>query len=227
MWQQFLFFWWIIKKTIFVADAFEKPSPELNATFLSRLFFTWFDPLIVKGFRKPLEKEDLYDLNPEDSIITLMPKWEKNWISKCSKNKGERTSVMIPLTKTFGWSFLEANLINVLYVVLTTVSYPFHALCNMPSTKHTLQFTPNVLSYLISFVTNDDETWKGYVYMILMVAVNMLKTLSQSQYFYKIMLIGMRIKSTLTTAIYEKGLKLSPSARKERTSKLLSAKVTV
>lgn len=45
----------------------DKPYPEQGASFLSRLLYTWFDPLAWKGYKTPLEQKDLWDMNPEDS----------------------------------------------------------------------------------------------------------------------------------------------------------------
>ena len=60
--------------------------------------------------------------------------------------------------------------------------------------------------------------WKGYFYMILLVVLNLIKTIMNSQYFYGLGLIGLRIRSALTSALFKKALILGPSARKELTS---------
>ena len=82
----------------------EYPSPEVNANFASRLMFTWFSTLMLKGWKKPLEpgnkiifefvqsivqqkqpsnqnifSDDLYDLKPSDSAKQINSIWEKNW----------------------------------------------------------------------------------------------------------------------------------------------------
>lgn len=66
----------------------EKPYPELGASFLSRLVYAWFDPLAWKGYRKPLEQNDLYDMNPEDSSKEIMPKFLKCWDRAVAKASG-------------------------------------------------------------------------------------------------------------------------------------------
>ena len=70
---------------------------------------------------------------------------------------------------------------------------------------------------LISFASNDEETWKGYLYVILLVGINVIKTLLTSQYFYKLQNISLRIRTVLASAIYNKSLLLSAASRKERT----------
>ena len=57
----------------------QKPCPEQSASFLSKIFFAWFDPLAWKGFRKPLETKDLWSMNPEDTASEVVPVFDKHW----------------------------------------------------------------------------------------------------------------------------------------------------
>ena len=50
--------------------------------------------------------------------------------------------------------------------------------------------------------------------MIVLVFVNLLKTITVSNYFYKAMTVGMRIRTGVASAIYQKSLKLSIQERK-------------
>ena len=49
------------------------------------------------------------------------------------------------------------------------------------------------------------------------VGLNVENTLLKSQYFYKTRLIGVRMRSALTSAVYRKALLLGASARKDLT----------
>ena len=80
-----------------------------------------------------------------------------------------------------------------------------------------LQVVPSVLGYLINFVTSDEEVWKGYFYMALLVLVNIVETILNSQYQYKMALVGLRMRSALTSALYRKALLLGPASRKNLT----------
>uniref|UniRef100_A0A667Y7B4 ATP-binding cassette, sub-family C (CFTR/MRP), member 2 n=1 Tax=Myripristis murdjan TaxID=586833 RepID=A0A667Y7B4_9TELE len=42
-------------------------NPELRAAFLSRITFNWFNSMVIKGYKRPLVQEDLWDLNEADS----------------------------------------------------------------------------------------------------------------------------------------------------------------
>lgn len=75
-------------KAFKLLDIFQKPYPELGASFLSRLLFAWFDPLAWKGYRNPLEQDDLWDMNPEDSSKEIMPIFMKHWEKSVAKAAG-------------------------------------------------------------------------------------------------------------------------------------------
>ena len=66
----------------------QKASPFLDASFPNRLFFTWLTPLIWKGYRKPVEQTDLFDLTEENTSEHVVHIWNQNWeksLDKASK----------------------------------------------------------------------------------------------------------------------------------------------
>ncbi|KAK6983579.1 multidrug resistance-associated protein 1, partial [Biomphalaria glabrata] len=55
------------------------PSPEVNASFPNQLSFGWLNSLIIRGYKKTLAEEDIYDLAPEDTCSVVIPPFEKAW----------------------------------------------------------------------------------------------------------------------------------------------------
>lgn len=70
---------------------------------------------------------------------------------------------------------------------------------------------------LINFITNKESMWKGYFYAILLFITALLQTIVLSQYFNRMFLVGLRMRTALIAAIYRKALRMSPAARKEST----------
>ena len=70
---------------------------------------------------------------------------------------------------------------------------------------------------LFRFVEGTEEVWKGYFYTVLIIIATITTTIINNQYAYKQWLIGLQVRTALTSAIYKKSLKLSNSARKEMT----------
>ena len=110
-------------------------SPEVNATFISKMFFAWFDGMIYKGWKKPLKAEDLYDLNPADSASTIIPRWEENWEQqrkRKSKNAKSPQEINLSIVPTIAWSFggtfAVASFIRFTNILLQLVS-PINSRC--------------------------------------------------------------------------------------------------
>lgn len=77
-----------------------------------------------------------------------------------------------------------------------------------------------VFSVLIDFVekkNEDREAWKGYFYAVLMLLTAMLQTLILSQYFHRMFIVGLRIRTALISAIFRKSLRMSNKSRKDTT----------
>lgn len=59
--------------------------------------------------------------------------------------------------------------------------------------------------------------WKGYFYASMLLLTATVQTLVLSQYFNRMFLVGLRIRTALIAAIYRKALRMSNAARKEST----------
>ncbi|XP_057325982.1 multidrug resistance-associated protein 1 isoform X4 [Microplitis mediator] len=205
----------------------ERPCPEQAASYPSRILFAWFDALAWKGFKKPLTTSDLWSMNPEDTAAEIVPKFNKYWtrnIQKCDKlccnycsqgtkasfrkasgqvdfdstRKRKVASVIIPLYKIFGPTLLFGGLLKLSQDIMTFIS-------------------PLVLGLLINFVSGKEEMWKGYFYSVLLLLTAISQTLVLSQYFNRMFIVGMRMRTALVAAIYRKALRMSNAARKEST----------
>ena len=138
-------------------------------------------------------------LNFERSV-GAKPKWDKNWLRSYEKAKAERKmcSVVPTLIRTYGPALAISGSLQLIYSVLQFAN-------------------PQIVNMLISFVTSDEPMWKGYFYMILICLVTFLNTLINSQSFFMLYKIGLRLKSAMISAIYRKSLRLSNTGRKEMT----------
>ncbi|XP_033169240.1 multidrug resistance-associated protein 1 isoform X19 [Drosophila mauritiana] len=208
----------------------ENEIPELSASFLSRITYQWFDKMALKGYRNPLEEKDLWDLRPQDSCSEVMPIFAHHWnqnVRKNYKNKarvepkaqfsngnvtfenphGEKNgrkkgmaSIMPPIYKSFGGVFLFGALMKLFTDTLTFAQ-------------------PQVLSLIISFVEAQEAEpeWKGILYAVLLFVLAAAQTFILGQYFHRMFIVGLRIRTALINAIYRKALRISNSTKKEST----------
>uniref|UniRef100_A0A7E4VNW5 ABC-type glutathione-S-conjugate transporter n=1 Tax=Panagrellus redivivus TaxID=6233 RepID=A0A7E4VNW5_PANRE len=58
---------------------YENICPESTASFISALFFTWFNPIVATGHKKALEPFDLFRLESDMMAAPLFDKWKERW----------------------------------------------------------------------------------------------------------------------------------------------------
>ena len=128
-------------------QADENDCPRKFASVPSRILYTWMDPLLMKGFRNPLTQSDLWNLNPEDRLTTTVPALE-------SKLDKDNISIIATLFKCHWQTFIFLTIFYISKTLLSLVN-------------------PQIIDMVISFVEEDQETWKGYLYMFLFGAVTL------------------------------------------------------
>ena len=138
---------WFADSQPLYADLLEQvddnPCPKKFASLPSRILFAWFDQLILKGWRNPLTQKDLWSLNSEDSLQEIVPPLEDKLF-----RRDEKASVLSTLFKTYWTKFL---ILTFFYLAKTLLQ-----LAN-----------PQIINLMISFVAENEEQWKGYLYMVL------------------------------------------------------------
>ncbi|CAJ0561383.1 unnamed protein product, partial [Mesorhabditis spiculigera] len=190
----------------------ENPSPERYSSYLNRQFMWWFNGISSRGFSKPLELHDLYSLNPNDQSAPLVARWNTQWdqamadykYDHCPKNPDSTytqapPSIIYQIVKLFRVDITVAMLIKCVSDLLTFVC-------------------PVVLASLIKFTEDPSKPmWLGVFYALVMFTSSELSSLLLNQYYYIMYRVGTRVQSVLTSAVYKKTLRLSNSARRNKT----------
>ncbi|KFZ64856.1 Canalicular multispecific organic anion transporter 1, partial [Podiceps cristatus] len=66
-----------------------KKNPEVTASFLSSITFGWYTSMVFKGYRKPLEIEDIWELKDKDKTQSIYTVLEKNMKTAVRKAQAE------------------------------------------------------------------------------------------------------------------------------------------
>ncbi|NWS71615.1 MRP2 protein, partial [Crotophaga sulcirostris] len=66
-----------------------KKNPEVTASFLSSVTFEWYTSIVFKGYRKPLEIEDVWELKDKDKTKAIYAVLEKNMKRAVRKAQAE------------------------------------------------------------------------------------------------------------------------------------------
>lgn len=73
-----------------------------------------------------------------------------------------------------------------------------------------------ILYGLLSSIANtSNPIWEDYVIALALGLSIILRVLVENAYFHKVMRVGFHLRSVLTTSIYRKSLRMSPTARAE------------
>ncbi|XP_040438824.1 multidrug resistance-associated protein 1-like isoform X2 [Falco naumanni] len=194
-----------------------KHSPEENAFFFSKLTYSWFSRLISIGYKKPLERDDLFELNESDSPYSVCPNFEKQWrkeIQKTTtgfmasyikrvlfkKKKIHKPSLILPLWQTFKFLLIKVAFLKVTADILAFMS-------------------PQIMKAMIMVRENRPSSYEsGYGYAIALFFVGLSQTLLHQLYQRNNMLTAVKIKTAVVGLIYKKALTLANASRQNYTT---------
>ncbi|KAG0004492.1 hypothetical protein BGZ80_000819, partial [Entomortierella chlamydospora] len=176
-------------------DDYQK-CPEDEANIFSIASFHWVTGLMRKGYAKPLTFDDLWVLRNEDQSknvsIAFADAWEKEL-------KKEHPSLVRAISTAYGKPFYIAGIWKAANDILGFLQPVL--------LREMLRF---VMSYKAD---NPQPLYRGYTIACLMLVCSLSQTTVLHQYFHLCFRTGMHIRAGLVTAIYQKSLRLSNSAR--------------
>lgn len=173
-------------------------SPEADASLWSKITFSWLSPLVALGYKRPLEQEDLFPLGRDDQSKHISDTFAVAWAKEQSEHP-TAPSVRRALWRAFGWKFM-----------LLAIPKLFN---------DGAQFVgPIFLEQLVKY-TEEGSTmpeWRGYVYAIAIFAGLLIGALAENYYFDAVQRTGLRVRASLSVAIYDHALQMSNAARQSR-----------
>ncbi|KAG0152553.1 hypothetical protein CROQUDRAFT_55936 [Cronartium quercuum f. sp. fusiforme G11] len=175
----------------------DEECPIVYANIFSRLTFGWITPLMRLGKKQVLTEADLWRLPRADHAEALSDRLRKYWLAQLASPK---PSLIIAVVRAYGVPYLTAALFKL--------------------AQDVIQFSqPQLLRRLLTFVESyrsgatAEPATTGYLIAILMFGLGLLQTFLLHQYFQRVFVTGMRIRSGLIGIIYSKALVLASSAR--------------
>uniref|UniRef100_A0A2K5LVY3 Multidrug resistance-associated protein 1-like n=1 Tax=Cercocebus atys TaxID=9531 RepID=A0A2K5LVY3_CERAT len=189
----------------------QKCSPEKSASFFSKVTYSWFSRVITLGYKRPLEREDLFELNESDSSYTVCPIFEKQWRKEVLRNQ-ERQKVKASFYKE-----AHTKKPSLLYALWNTFKSVLIQVALFKVFADILSFTsPLIMKQMIIFCEHSsDFGWNGYGYAMALFVVVFLQTLILQQYQRFNMLTSAKVKTAVNGLIYKKALLLSNVSRQK------------
>ncbi len=231
-------------KAEYIAAAEATTSPEEAASCCSRATFWWMNPLMILGWQRPLEAEDVPPLAQSDLSHVLARNFMKAWRAQMDKGyaaNGRRWLTEMDQSEGgyIGWSKGDENgkdddfpkLLpetgkgnpSLGWSFVSAFGRPgyFAAMLKALYDIINISVGPNVLHALITYLQDyadgtETRAWVGYAYVGVLAGFSLLGTLILHQYFLRMFRLGQHLRSATILAAYRKALKLSTRARQAK-----------
>jgi ATP-binding cassette subfamily C (CFTR/MRP) protein 1 len=177
-------------------------SREYQAGLLSRITFQWMAPLMTVGYQRPLEKNDLWIVNPDRSADVLVARLQTAF--KKRREQGSKRPLLAAMFDTFKVEFVTGGLCQLLASVVQSVA-------------------PFILRYLIAFATKayiaqhtgtpGPNIGEGIGLVIGITAMQFTQSLATNHFMYRGMMVGGQARAVLIAVIFDKAMKLSGRAK--------------
>jgi len=231
-------------KAEYIAAAEATTSPEEAASCCSRATFWWMNPLMILGWQRPLESEDIPPLAQSDLSHVLARNFMKAWRGQMDKGyaaNGHRwlTEMDVSEGGYIGWSKGDEEgkdddfpkllpetgkgnpSLGWSFVYAFGRPGYFAAMLKALYDIINISVGPNVLHALITYLQDyadgtETRAWVGYAYVGVLAGFSLLGTLILHQYFLRMFRLGQHLRSATILAAYRKALKLSTRARQAK-----------
>ncbi|KAI0564144.1 ABC transporter [Gracilaria domingensis] len=176
-----------------------KPCPEERASLLSKVFFVWLFPFIHQGWKNPLQDDDLWELRSfergEHTTTNLIDEYEN-----VQQVTTKHPRLQMALLRNHRPALIFTAVLKIIDVAMQLVQPVF---------------VNRLLEFLQEKSTSDNPPRNsvGIAWSFALFLSPLLKTLVENHYFMRTMRGGMRVRSGLQGTIYDKSLRMSPSAR--------------
>lgn len=177
-------------------------SKEYEASFFSKMFFSWQGSLMRTGYKRPLEQNDIWKVNPDRSVYKLTAQVHAAFQRRHAKGQ------KYPLVKSLNEVFFR--------------EFWLGGACQFTGTLLQV-FAPFVLRYLIAYATEaynaaaeglpQPNIGRGLGLVFGVTIMQTLQTLCVNHFIYRGMLVGGMARAVLISMIYEKSMVVSGRAR--------------
>ncbi|THU52387.1 hypothetical protein C4D60_Mb10t03460 [Musa balbisiana] len=190
-------------------DSISRPLPSDNgsnhaavkkAGLLGSLTFSWLNPLLRLGFSRPLHLDDIPPLDLEDEASYAHKRFFQIWdVGRGAKGKSTNL-VSSALAECYSMEIL----ITSVYALLKTVA---------------VSASPILLYVFVQYnYLEERDLFMGLSLVGFLVLLKLVESLSQRHWFFESRRLGMRMRSALMAAIFEKMLKLSSHGRRKHST---------
>ncbi|KAK9891612.1 hypothetical protein WA026_015576 [Henosepilachna vigintioctopunctata] len=188
-----------------------------NVNWMSKLFFSWVNPLMEKGDNKKLsEAEDLFDLPTDIHCGAISSAIEKQ-LSKNVDHYGTFHPLANPSESSSSTSpdvaFETARKVTLLKALHRCFWVEFYGVGILKFVADCAGFAgPMLLNKLVTFIEDKKEPigW-GYLYAAGLASTTVISALCDSHFQFRMTIVGLKMRAAIVPSIYRKVLAVKGS----------------
>ncbi|XP_019264239.1 PREDICTED: putative ABC transporter C family member 15 isoform X2 [Nicotiana attenuata] len=179
----------------------KRDSPYGKASLLQLITFSWLNPLFEVGIKKPLDQDEVPDIDFRDSAKFLSDSFDERL--KYVKEKDGATNPSI--YKAIYVFARKKAAINALFAVISAGSS---------------YVGPYLMDDFVNFLNEKKlrGLQSGYLLALAFCCAKMVETTTQRQWMFGARQLSLRLRAALISHIYQKGLALSSQSHQSYTS---------
>ncbi|KAH6689594.1 ABC transporter [Plectosphaerella plurivora] len=177
-------------------------SREYKAGFLSLVMFQWMAPLMTAGYKRPLEQNDIWKVNPDRSADKLTDKLRASFNMR--RARGDKQPLIWAMHETFVFEFWLGAGLQVMSTIFQVLS-PF-------TLRFLIQFA-NDAWFAAREGTAPPPIAHGIGLVLGVTAMQILQSLGTNHFIYRGMMIGGQSRAVLISMVFEKAMVISGRAK--------------
>eukprot|EP01127_Copromyxa_protea_P010837 TRINITY_DN2685_c0_g1_i1.p1 TRINITY_DN2685_c0_g1~~TRINITY_DN2685_c0_g1_i1.p1 ORF type:complete len:1499 (+),score=394.02 TRINITY_DN2685_c0_g1_i1:18-4514(+) len=164
-------------------------APEPNSNILQRMSFSWLNPVLETGHRRPLSISDLPALWPEDEPSNTYERFNMHWEDEKSKEINPSLAKAI-------WRMQRRTVIISGFIKIVNDVMAFAS--------------PLLLEQLVNFVADPSrDFYEGIILAFAMLFSKLIELVAGQAHFQYVYRASMQVESGLLTTLFTKAMKLS------------------
>lgn len=179
----------------------KKESLYGNASLTQLVTFSWMNPLFAKGYKAPLERDDVPELHEKDGSEFVSSSFS-DILNSVKERQGLSTTAVYKAIFLF---VRKKVMLNACFAVTgASASY----------------VGPSLINQLVNFLGGERKNGltRGYLLAMTFLSAKILETIFQRQWIFGARQLGMRVRGALISHIYQKGIRLSSRSKQTHTS---------
>eukprot|EP00755_Sulcionema_specki_P023998 Sspe_Gene.80251::Locus_50543_Transcript_1_1_Confidence_1.000_Length_799::g.80251::m.80251 len=173
----------------------EEPTPEEQASFWSRLTFTFVTPILIKGYEEPLQGHHLPRIHRRFSAHNVYQRWIRIWDEEKMK---ARPSLIRALIRCYIWRFQFSVAMELIELIFNF-------------------FGPILMQSMITYTSQAHrEISEGLTYVTIMFVSSLFRALSATQTGQVLAGIGMDVQTAMVCSIFNKSIQSSSRGKYSR-----------